>query len=368
MKKLFFLLLLFTIFSPVTVFANEITANSNSPEFEISADAYIPDKVGENLEENGVSLDSDNLIHTLLSITLNSIKSALSEITPKICVIISIMIITTTISKITDNASFLKIIDFISILFLSLELVSIFNSVTQITGKALADVGDILTLVIPSFCSVLLLGGGNFSAMASSASLGAILGFLKNILSEFLTPTVSVMFTLIIIEKLSPSFEQMKISATLKKYFLMVLSFTTTVMMTVISFQSILGASKDSLSARTLKFTASNFIPIVGGAVSESLKTVGAGIKYLKNTVGISVAFSIFLTVIFPLATLFSLKIMLSLLSLSGGLIGASRPKEVIDSFLNIIDILSGIIICVTLLSILVTVLFVVTGFTVGVS
>ncbi len=368
MKKAVIIFVLLIIFSPVSVFADEITAGTDSPEFEVSADNYLPDKIEETLEENGIFIDSDNLIQTLLAITVNCIKDSLKSILPKIPVIMSVMIIFATAVKIIDNTPLLKIIEFISTLFLSFELISVFNLVTEITQNALSDISEILTLVIPSFCSVLLLGGGNFSAMASSASLGAVLGFLKNVLSDFLTPAVSIMFTLIIIEKLAPSFEQIKVSATLKKYFMMLLSFTTTVMLTVISFQSILGSSKDSLSARTLKFTASNFIPVVGGAVSESLKTVGAGIKYLKNTVGISVALAIFSTVILPLATLFSIKMILSLLSLSGGLIGASKAKDIIDSFTNIIDILNGIVICVTVLSILVTVLFITTGFTLGVS
>ncbi len=368
MKRIIITFLILLMLSPVTVYASEITSNSDEPSFEASADAYIPDKVGEKLEENGILIESDSLMSTLLTLVLGSIKNSLNDMLPKIFIIMSIMIISATSAKIIDNSSFLKIIEFISTLFLLFELISLFNLVTKTVNSVLSEISEILTLVIPSFCSVLLLGGGNFSAMASSASLGAVLGFLKNILSEFLTPAVSVMFILIITEKLAPNFEQIKVSATIKKYFMMILSFTTTVMLTVISFQSILGASKDSISARTLKFTASNFIPVVGGAVSESLKTVGAGIKYLKNTVGISVALAIFSVVILPLSTLFSLKIILSLLSLSGGLIGASKAKEVIDSFLNIVDILNGIIICITVLSILVTVLFVITSFTVGVS
>ncbi len=368
MKRLIITLIIIVILAPFTVFADDIIVGSDEPEFNPSADDYIPDEVDEILKENGISIESESLIQTLLALTVGGLKTSITEMLPKLFVIITIIIISATVSKIIDNSSILKIIEFISTLFLALDLMSIFNSVTKVTSTALSDIGELLTLVLPSFCSLLLLGGGNFSAMASSASLGAVLAFLKNVLSEFITPMVSVMFTLIIIEKLSPGFEQMKVSGMLKKYFMLLLSFTTTVMLTVISFQSILGASKDSISARTLKFTASNFIPVVGGAVSESLKTVGAGIQYLKSTVGISVALAVFSVVIIPIATLFSLKLMLSLMSLFCGLVGAGRCKEVITEILNIIDILNGIIICITILSILSIVLFVVTGFTVGVS
>ncbi len=363
MKKILLLLLITVILSPTQLFAAEYESASSDEVFDVSPDDFIPDNVQTELDKIGVNAESESILEGLLSLVLKLLQASISKLIPEISAIFLIILISSFLLKIIDNSTYIKIISFASCIFISYKLISVFSYVILETEEALTGLSEILNGVIPSFCSVLLLGGGTFSAMAASASLGCVLSILKFILSDVLTPAVFGLFALIIIEKLSPSFADMRLSSSIKKYFMMILSFVTTIMLTVISFQNILAASKDSVSARALKFTASSFIPIVGGAVAESLKTVIAGIKYLKSTVGISVALSIFSVMLPIICTLFSMKLLLGFISFSGGLCGAVKEKELIDSFVNIVDILIGIIICTSILSILMVVLFVVTSF-----
>jgi stage III sporulation protein AE len=73
----------------------------------------------------------------------------------------------------------------------------------------------------------------------------------------------------------------------LKKKYTLMLSFFMMLLLAMLSSQTVLGASQDTLAMRSAKFAAGNMIPVVGGSVGETLKTVSGSVAFLKNTVGI---------------------------------------------------------------------------------
>ncbi len=368
MKKItfFIVFMIFALCFPSISFAEDFFASSENEAFALSPDEHIPELVSEKLDENGLAPESENHMDKLLELAINAHKKQISSLLPEIATLVAIVMLMAVVYKIIDNQSHIKIISYVSALFIAIQLMDVFFETAAAASSALDELAELLSAVIPSFGAVLLLSGSSFSAMASEASLGAVLTLIRNVLGDFLTPAVSVLFVIIISEKISPIFAELRLSAVFKKYFMLALSFTTATMLTVLSFQNILASSKDSLSVRTVKFAASSFIPVVGGAVAESLKTVGAGIKYLKGTVGISVALAIFCIVLPVIVSIVSLKLLLAFTSLLGGVTGALKEKELIEAFVNILDILNGIIICVSILSILIIVLFVTSGINIG--
>ncbi len=76
------------------------------------------------------------------------------------------------------------------------------------------------------------------------------------------------------------------LSGLLRRQFLWITGALMTVLCAVLSFQTVLARTADSLSMRAVKFTLSGMIPVVGGAVSEALSTVTAGFSLAEKTVG----------------------------------------------------------------------------------
>ena len=140
------------------------------------------------------------------------------------------------------------------------------------------------------------------------------------------------------------------------------LKFLTTVLISVISFQSILSAGKDSVSMRTVKFAASNFIPIVGSAVSESMRTITAGMRLLRTSVGTTCILALFLTALPVMIEIYILKCVFAVFSIFSGLMGAQTEKNILETSSDILDIINGIIIFSLLISIITLILFITTG------
>ena len=54
----------------------------------------------------------------------------------------------------------------------------------------------------------------------------------------------------------------------------------------LLSIQSVVGSSADTLTSKTAKYVISNCVPVVGGAVSDAYSTVKGSLSLLKNGIG----------------------------------------------------------------------------------
>ena len=86
-------------------------------------------------------------------------------------------------------------------------------------------------------------------------------------------------------------------------------------LLTLLSSQTVLGSAADTAAARAAKMVTSSAIPIVGGSVSDTLRTVASGVQYMKSVVGVS---GIAVILILVLPTLISLLLTRLALIISG--------------------------------------------------
>ena len=124
--------------------------------------------------------------------------------------------------------------------------------------------------------------------------------------------------------------------ATFKKHYATLLAFLMMLLLAMLATQSALSASADTLAMRGIRFATGNLIPIVGGSVSELLRTVSAGIQYLRTTLGIS---AILLLLFLLLPTLIQLFLYRSVWQISAGfaeLLGCDREKILLDEIASL--------------------------------
>ncbi|MEG0571353.1 MAG: hypothetical protein RR497_06890, partial [Oscillospiraceae bacterium] len=89
------------------------------------------------------------------------------------------------------------------------------------------------------------------------------------------------------------------------------LGFLLTIFVGLLSIQSLVANSADTVTVKATKFTLTTFLPVVGGALSEALNTVGGCVGLIKNTIG---GFGILAVVFAFLPSI--IKILLMMLSL----------------------------------------------------
>lgn len=339
-------------------FAEEYVIDGEGEDNSFKTEDYLPQYVLEILNNNGITepekVSGTDIIKLLIDYLLNG-----ADKYSKIAIeLIGIAIIVSIIKRINDNNTNLLIISLICCLVICTVMLFVFNDICIRANESLSSLSELLSLLLPSFVSVYMLGGEALSSAASATSFGAVLALLEIFLSGIIEGMVSIMVVISVFERVSPSLNVFGIVKTVKKYSIMLISFITTVMLTVLSYQNIISARADSISTRTVRFAAANFIPIVGNAVGESLKTVTKGVSYLKASVGVSASLALFFCILPFICELVILKLIVSFVSVFFTALGCEQEGSYISSCVGFIDIILSIIICCLILSFLLIYLF----------
>lgn len=357
MKKIIIILIVASVFAQ-PVFAEEITVSGDDIEDNFEVDKYVPEYLNEILKNNGDYNIEEVGVSEIFRLLGSYLKASVEDYAPMVLRLFCIIFVLSIFKRINDNYDNLMILSYVFVVAVSYEMIDIFMLGCEHVTEVLDADSQLLGALLPSFVTVMLIGGGTLSSVNASASFGIVLSTLEFLLSDVVVALVVIMSVFLIFEKISPVFEEIHFLKHLKKYVMITVSFVTTVMVTVLSYQSVLSARADSLSARSVKFAAANFIPIVGNAVGESFRTVSAGVSYLKTALGGMSALALFFIVFPIISELFVLKVLLSFTGFTAGMCGCEKEKGYIDGCINIIDILLAIIICCAILSFLLVFLF----------
>ena len=365
-KRLFILafsLIIWLFCFDLRVLADDIIINEDTELEKYSSEQYIPTEIEDILSENGVS-DTDNIEMTnVLEIVGSYIKSSFSKYSGYINLIMIMIFLSSVIKRSVRSERFMISEGYVTSLVHIVAVFGVFSEVVKSSEAALASLTDILGLTLPSLYAILLSSGCTVSAIVSGASVGVALSFINDIIMRFIAPLVYILMVIMLFEKMTSYLSDTGIFKVAKNTVMNTLKFITTLLLSVMSFQSILGASKDSLGMRTIRFAATNFIPIVGGAVSESMRTVSAGFKLLRTSVGGTFIFAMVLTALPIITDLLLLKTVFGMFSMFCGLLGAGVEKSLYDSAVDILNIINAIIIFTLLVSLLSMILFITTGF-----
>ena len=178
------------------------------------------------------------------------------------------------------------------------------GNVLLLTSQRLeASAGFMLNFSV-IFASVLTVCGGLTTAVAyQTAILGACEAAMQ-LAVHVLLPILSMGLALSIVDAVNPSISLDGIVKLLHKGTVWVLGLMMSLFLGILSLQSMTGVASDKLASKTTKFMISNFIPFVGGAVSDAYSTVMGSMGVLKTTtgvIGILSVLSLFLPVLLEL-------------------------------------------------------------------
>ncbi len=226
-------------------------------------------------------------------------------------------------------------------------------------GEFLRRLCTLVNSMIP-MVGVLLATGGNVTAAVSETSmLGVFIIFFENFCYLTLFPVLSGCAAFGAAAAFSDRSGLDGVSKGIKKTFTFLLGLMAIVLSAVMSGQTLLASKADSVTARTAKFAAGTFIPVVGGTVGEALRTVAAGVEYLRSSVGIGAIIIICAMLLPTLVSLILGRISLSLCSWCASFLGLSKEASILGDFTGFYGYLIAVCSICSVLVIYALVLFV---------
>ena len=154
----------------------------------------------------------------------------------------------------------------------------------------------------------------------------------------------SVLTVLGFCDALSDELRTSKVMNAIKKIYNFVLTLTMTVLLSSLAAQTTLAASADTTTARAARLVSGTVIPVLGGSVGETFRTVAAGVSYLKNVFGIGSIIIISLLVLPVLITFILTRFAFLLSAGLAEMLGCGAEARVLENMGEVYGMMVGVV------------------------
>ncbi len=208
------------------------------------------------------------------------------------------------------------------------------------TGSYLVALSEVSIALMPIL--TLLMGAtGNVAAAAlTGQSMALVCAFLEALFSRVIYPLICASAGLSVAGCVIGDSTISSLSSFFRKVSNFLTVFSMTFLVFVLSVQKSLASSADTFGIKTVKFAVGNFIPLVGGAVSDTVNFVGAGFGYVKNTCGVLSLVVVFIVLLPLVLSLIFEKAVYSVASCAAGLLDLPSEKRLFSEFSALTDCL----------------------------
>ncbi|MGN0620691.1 MAG: hypothetical protein ACI4I9_02385 [Porcipelethomonas sp.] len=339
-----------------------VSADGSSDElYEASGAQYLSS--GELLEENGISfsdpesilsLSPSKLWDTVWDMAADKLSGPLTLFMSLLSVIILAAVsggLGDMVSKSSTAAVFEMICTLVCVTIISGPVSGVLENVSD----SLSEGAGFMTGFVPVFAGVAAAGGYITSASGYNVIVLTAADAAIQIADRIFMPILSMCMCIAIVDSVCRPVSLEGLLNGIKKIVTWGLGFIMTVFTGLLSIQSIVGSSADSLSAKTAKYVISNCIPVVGGAVSDAYSTVKGSLSLLRNGIG-GVGIAALAFMLLPsLISIVMYKLSLSAACIAAEILGTSGISKLFRNINTVLSAAIGVVVCFDLMFIIST-------------
>ncbi|MBA1337012.1 MAG: Stage III sporulation protein AE [Firmicutes bacterium] len=177
----------------------------------------------------------------------------------------------------------------------------------DVGSRAIDNMVLFMQAFLPALLALLAAMGGIVSTALLQPMIAVSIGFFSTMFKNILMPVIFFSAILAIVNNISESFHLSKLSSLIKQGCVAFIGLVLTVFIGIMTIQGVAASTADGVTIRTAKFAVDNFIPIVGGFLSDAVETIAGCSLVIKNAIGAFGLISLFVIVAFPILKIISL-------------------------------------------------------------
>lgn len=286
-----------------------------------------------NFLSNEISFAIEIMIDVIIIIIINSIFKAIIEN--------------------LGNSNSAQITYFIQYLVIVTLVINTFVSILDLTRESINSIVNFMQALIPLLITLMLSTGSLVTSSVVEPVLLVMINIVGNFINTFLIPLLLISISISIVSNFSDKVQIDKLSKFLKSSIIWILGILLTIFTSTLSLQGTLTSSVDGMTAKTAKAAVSNFIPVVGKILGDTVDSViGCG-NILKNSVGIIGVIVIIGIVFVPVVKIVILWLSFKLTSAVCEVVADNKIVKLIDNIADSYKILLGILIAVSVMFII---------------
>ena len=257
--------------------------------------------------------------NTIFGFLISLFFGDLTRMLPFILAILGICAAFSVISSIKGGFSSESVENIIRFACISLVSVILFTQIFRVISSTANTVNSLtrqINVVFPIILTMMAASGATTTAAAYSPAVAILGQILTTIIVAIALPVFILSIVFDVIGNISDTVRLKKMSSFFSSTLKWVMGTAFFVFIAFLSIRGITASVRDTISLRTARFAINNYVPIIGGYLSEGMNLVMAGSTIVKNAVG-------FTALILLLATVAPLVVNIMVLSLSLSLLGA---------------------------------------------
>lgn len=212
------------------------------------------------------------------------------------------------------------------ILFLGL-LAKGFYDCTNMARSVISDQVVFLKAAVPTYIGLLMSTGG----MTTAAGLEPVFLYCVQLIGAFMEkimlPMVFWMSILHMVNHLSDKFHVTRLVEFVKQVMVWTLGALLTFFVGILSLSGFSASMIDGVGIKTMKYAVGNFIPVVGGLLSDSMDTVLSSTLVLKNALGVT---GVVVMLLICLVPIIKMLVLIGMYKLTAGVIEPISDKRLV--------------------------------------
>ena len=328
--KIIILTLLLLVLFPVTAYAEteeQLTELGETINDQLRENT--DGEVSEIIDEYGLNVGSEETVSgiglgSVLGKLLDSFTDKLRSPLRMLAKLIAAAMLCSLVSSLTGyNSELGEIYRILGTLAAILAVYDTISECTALIVSTMEGLSQFMLTYIPIYATITVSMGNAVSGSSFYASdlfLCEVIAFLTK---TALVPLMSLLTAISVVGAVNPDIKLGNAAIAVKKLIQWGLGIMMTIFTGLMTVQNAVGASSSSLRAKTVRFAASSFIPIIGGAVSESYSALKGSLGVIRTGTGAVGIFVIAVLVLRPLIAVLAVRAALAAGGLFCDILGA---------------------------------------------
>lgn len=162
----------------------------------------------------------------------------------------------------------------------------VISKLIVVSKNSLSQMQKSMNAIFPILLVLMNGMGGSVSVRAYTPLVSILSNIISNVFVYFLLPLFSLSLVLSIVGHISPNTKLGKMNAFLKSLFKWTIGSVCALFMGYLAIKGFTAGASDGISIKATKYAIKNYVPILGGYISEGFELVKAGSLIVKNAVG----------------------------------------------------------------------------------
>ena len=207
-----------------------------------------------------------------------------------------------------------------------------------------------MNAIFPVLLILMTSMGGEISARAYTPIVAVLSNIISNIFCYVLLPLFSISLVLSILGHVSSNTKLGKLNNFIKSLFKWIIGSVFAIFMGYLSIKGFTAGASDGISVKATKYAIKNYIPMLGGYISEGFELVKAGSFIVKNAIGFVGILLLLATVLLPILAIAVSELSLKLLAGILEPVGENKTASLLESIAGSLKLLSVVVIGVALM------------------